>query len=275
MGCATPSEPAPGSPIRSFLENGWCRFPFDPVLAEWVEQTLPAARDTVTDPANTQWLRCGGTWFAGVNVLPNDGAGAIEGGPPIAGTAAEFIRDELALHGFTWDRAQVSVCYPGYPKPMPEETEAAFRYRRHRDAAHLDGLLREGPERRRFVREHHGFILGIPMVEAGEGASPLVVWEGSHETTRSTFREVFENVPPESRANLDVTEAYQALRRRIFDHCARVEVAAGPGEAYLVHRLALHGVAPWQPGATATQDGRMIVYFRPETGGPETWLDPQ
>jgi len=38
---------------------------------------------------------------------------------------------------------------------------------------------------------------------------------------------------------------------------------AAPGQAYLLHRLALHGVAPWADGAEASADGRMVAYFRP------------
>ena len=255
-----------------FFETGWCRFSHDPALAEWLAATLPAARRAVAAPENAEWLRCGGTWFAGVNVLPNGPTGAVEGGPELACEAVEFIRDSLGLAGFAWDRAQVSVCYPGYPRPMPGETEAAFRYRRDRDAAHLDGLLREGPDRRRHLREHHGFLLGIPMVEAGAGASPFVIWEGSHEIVREGFRDIFDGLPPGRWGEVDVTDGYHALRRRIFDTCARVEIAAKPGEAYLVHRLCLHGVAPWAPSARAGPDGRMIVYFRPPVGGPEDWL---
>ena len=272
MGCATPSEAELGGLARTFFDKGWCRIPHDVTLGGWVKHALPAARATVCDPGNAQWLRCGGTWFAGVNVLPNDSDGAVDGGPPLAGTAVDFIQNELGLGGFAWDRAQVSVCYPGYPRPMEQESEAAFRYRRDRDAAHLDGLLREGPERRRFLREHHGFILGIPMTETGEGASPLVVWEGSHEIVRNTFLEVFRDIEPLTWAGIDVTEVYQALRRRIFDQCPRVPVSAQPGECYVIHRLALHGVAPWAASARAPADGRMVVYFRPETSGPHSWL---
>ena len=272
MGCATPSELELGELARTFYKKGWCRLPHDEILSEWVERTRPAARATVDDPNNAQWLRCGGTWFAGVNVLPNDPRGAVDGAPPIAGAAIDFIHNQLGFGTFAWDRAQVSVCYPGYPQPMAEESDAAFRYRRDRDAAHLDGLLREGRERRRFLREHHGFILGIPMVETGEGASPFVIWEGSHEIVRNTFLEVFQDTEPRTWADIDMTETYQSLRRRIFEQCVRVVVSAQPGEAYVVHRLALHGVAPWAENARATDDGRMVVYFRPETGGPQTWL---
>ncbi|MEM8646240.1 MAG: hypothetical protein AAGF86_07835 [Pseudomonadota bacterium] len=257
---------------EQFYQSGWCRFPFDPVLADWVHHSLDAARETLNAPEQAEWLRCGGTWFAGVNALPNDEAGAVAGGPAVSGAAIDFIAQELGLSGFTWDRAQVSICYPGYPKPGDHETEAAARFRRNRDAAHVDGLLPEGPNRRRHLREHHGFLLGIPMAEVGAGASPLVVWEGSHELMRSAFSEVFQNLPPDAWGDVDVTEPYQAARRRAFETCERVEIPAQPGEAYLVHRLALHGVAPWAEGATAGPDGRMVCYFRPEMGGPEDWL---
>lgn len=258
--------------IREFFHQGWCRFPQDPALAAWVRNTLSAARKTVTAPENAQWHRCGGTWFAGVNVLPNNKHGAVEDGPPIGGQAVDFIRDNLDLGVFEWDHAQVSVCYPGYPKPMAEESKTAFGYRLNRDAAHVDGFAREGPERRRFLREHHSFLLGIPMVETCGTASPLVVWDGSHEIVRTTFQKIYEDLPPERWADIDVTERYHEVRRKIFATCRRVMVSARPGEAYLVHRLALHGMAPWDEAASAGQDGRMVVYFRPATGGPHEWL---
>ena len=60
----------------------------------------------------------------------------------------------------------------------------------------------------------------------------------------------------------------------MFETCRRVTVPAQPGEAYLVHRLALHGVAPWEDGAEAPEEGRMIVYFRPEfPAGGRDWLE--
>ncbi|MCP5083857.1 MAG: hypothetical protein GY948_19390 [Alphaproteobacteria bacterium] len=255
-----------------FFERGWCRFPYDPLLAAWIEDGIEDARQTLDAPEQAVWLRCGGTWFAGVNALPNDAHGAVPGGRPLGGAAFEFIANELGLTGIVWDRAQVSICYPGYPIKGDHETEAAARFRRNRDAAHVDGLSPEGPKRRRHLREHHGFLLGIPMVEVGAGASPLVVWEGSHELMRAAFTETFADLAPESWGDVDVTDDYQAARRRAFDACKRVVVGARPGEAYLLHRLALHGVAPWAPGAGAGPDGRMICYFRPEVGGPEDWL---
>ena len=256
-----------------FLEHGWCRFDRDPVLADWVTRTLPTARRVVSSPGNAEWLRCGGTWFAGVNVLPNDTTGKVPGGTPLAGAAIDFIHSELGLSAFDWELAQVSVCYAGYPLPMASETEAAYRYRLTRDAAHVDGLIPEGPDRRRHLREFHGFLLGIPMVEATNRASPFVIWRGSHKIIREAFLRLYGGLPADEWGDVDATDVYQATRRHIFETCERVEITAGPGEAYLVHRLALHGVAPWAPGAEAGPDGRMIAYFRPEIGGPANWLN--
>ncbi len=255
-----------------FFETGWCLFNYDRQLANWVRQALPFARQAILADENIRWLRCGGTWQAGVNALTNRADGSLGSGSEIRAAVIDFIHVSLALAPFDWDRAQVSVCYPGYPQPMDDESEVAFVYRRDRDAAHVDGLLPEGPDRRRHLREYHGFILGIPMVEYSKGASPFVVWPGSHEIVRQYFMRAFEGIHPSEWGDLDVTEIYHECRRAVFKSCARVEILAGPGQAYLVHRLALHGIAPWQPGADATEDGRMICYFRPETSGPEGWL---
>ena len=238
----------------------------------WISHALPCAREAVVAGQNSRWLRCGGSWFAGVNVLPNATDSSLNGSGAISGEAINFIHEMPGIGSFDWDQGQVSVCYPGYPQPMADESEAAFFYRRDRDAAHVDGLLPEGPNRRRHLREYHGFILGIPMVDFGPQASPFVVWEGSHEIVRATFSRVFKGVPADQWGDMDITGVYHEVRRKIFTNCKRVEIHARPGEAYLVHRLALHGMAPWKSGASATPDGRMICYFRPENGGPEDWL---
>src|SRR5512137_2469624 len=133
---------------KAFFRSGWTVFAHDPALAAWVDAALPAARAAIAAPENTKWFRYGGTWFAGVNALPNDARGAVPGGPPLAGAAVDFIREVLGLTAFAWDSAQVSVCYPGYPQPMEGESAATFQYRVNRDAAHVDGVQREGPERR-------------------------------------------------------------------------------------------------------------------------------
>lgn len=257
---------------KTFFEKGWCHFSYDPALAEWVSQTIPIGRNAIRDPEHARWLRCGDTWFAGVNVLPNDARGSVANGPRLSGGVLDFIRDSLGLTDFDWDRAQLSVCYPGYPRPMASESAAAFRYRCDRDAAHVDGLLPEGPDRRRHLREYHSFVLGIPMVESSPDASPFVIWEGSHEIVRETLSQCFEGLLPERWGDKDITDAYHEVRSRVFHDCRRVEVWAKPGEAYLAHRLSLHGVAPWGKSATASFEGRMICYFRPEVLRPWQWL---
>jgi len=255
-----------------FFETGWCRFKYDTKLAHWTSAALPYARKAIAARENSQWLRCGDTWHAGINVLPNRIDGSIGSSGELQGRAFSFIHQMLGLNTVEWDRAQVSVCYPGYPKPMNGESEAAYLYRQNRDAAHIDGLLPEGPDRHRHLREFHGFILGIPMLEYSAGASPCVVWQGSHEIVRQTFLREFEGIAAEDWGEVDVTETYHQLRKQIFEHCERIEIYAQPGQAYLIHRLALHGMAPWQTGAAATEGGRMICYFRPDIGGVKEWL---
>lgn len=258
--------------LARFNTKGWCRFPNDPILLDWLQATLPAARAAISAPENREWLRYQRTWFAGVNVLPNDAHGTVLDGLPLAGRAVDFIASKLGLSDVVWDRAQISVCYPGYPKKMDGESDAVFKFRKNRDAAHVDGLLKEGPDRRRYLREHHAFILGIPMTEFSTDASPFTVWEGSHHQVGAAFREFFGNAPPDEWAEMDLTDTYQTVRRNAFDTCQRIEVHAKPGECFLVHRHAVHGMAAWGENATATSDGRAIIYFRPELNAKEDWL---
>ena len=262
---------------RQFFRRGWCAFEHDPVLAAWAKAARPAAEATLHDPElRSQWLRCSGTWFAGVNALANDASGAVPDHdvPPLAGAAADFIGEVLNLPRIAWDKAQVSICFPGYPQPWDGENEAAFRFRRDRDAAHVDGLRRIEPGRRRKLAETHAFILGIPLTETRPDAAPFTVYEGSHELMRRAFRARLEGIAPADWAEEDVTEAYVAARREAFETCPRVPVHAKPGQAYLAHRLSLHGVAPW--GASPETGPRMIVYFRPALAAEQEldwWLE--
>lgn len=254
-----------------FLDKGWVSFPFEEDVASWAQAAFAVARERVRDPEEAEWLRCGGTWFVGVDSLPNTVRGNVTGSGPLRGAAlraAESLYGTLPLH-----RGQVSVIYPGYPKPYDEESESAFGYRLRRDAAHVDGLLPVGDLRRRHLMERHAYILGLPLTTCSEEASPLTVWEGSHHLMRKAFEVALADTPEDQWDTIDLTDIYQAARRDAFETCQRVTVPAQPGEAYLVHRLALHGVAPWKEGAKAPEDGRMIVYFRPEWTTPsDAWL---
>lgn len=263
--------------LQHFLSLGWGVFPADPDLTKWVRAARPVAEAVASDPElRRKWLRCGETWFAGVNALPNDATGAVPGAgvPPLDGAVLTFLSDQLDLPSITWDRAQISVCYSGYPLPWQGESDAAFRYRRDRDAAHVDGLRRSDPGRRRFPNEAHAFILGIPLNAVPEGASPMVVWEDSHHIMRRALGDRLAGVKPQDWPAQDVTDAYTAARREVFETCKRIPVTAQPGQCYLVHRLALHGVAPWSEETKST-DSRMIAYFRPEAdanGLTAAWL---
>jgi hypothetical protein len=238
--------------------RGWARFPAEPATLAWAQAALQAAREVLADPAMAHWWLHGRTWFVGVDALPNDAEGRVAGGPLLSGAAVAAS----GWHG-GWHRAQVSAVRPGYPKRDPEESEAAHRFRRLRDAAHVDGLKAEGSQKRRFLREPHAFVLGIVLTEADPSASPLVVWEGSHEVMRAAFRAAFDGVAPDRWGEVDLTEAYHAARREVFETCQRVELPGAPGEAVLLHRLVLHGVAPWCEGAVAAPEGRIVAYFRP------------
>ena len=257
---------------EQFLKTGMMHFPADQDTRAWADHARPLALAATRDPANSHWLRCGGTWFVGVDALPNDEAGRLAGGPPLAGTFMNLLRSmpglDLPLH-----RAQVSVCYPGYPQPSPEESAAAFRFRRDRDAAHVDGLIAMGSEKRRFLKEPHAYILGIALTVQSPDAAPLVAWEGSHHIMREAFTGVLAGQPFSHWPEIDLTEAYQAARRQVFATCRRVTLPAAPGEVVLLHRQMVHGVAPWGATATASSAGRMIAYFRPQFENPACWLD--
>ena len=246
--------------MNEFAKTGWKLFSRDEALADWVDAVWPHAVAASEDPGmRADWLRCDGTWFVGVSALANDGRGVVAGGPVLECAALRFA-DAVSPGRGELDRGQVSVCYPGYPRHGPEESDAAFRYRVRRDAAHLDGLLRQGADARRFLQEYHAYILGVPLNDAGPDAAPLVVWEGSHKVLAAMLGEALADVAPQDWCEIDLTDAYQAARREIFKSCERRIVHARPGEAYVVHRFALHGVAPWTTGEVP----RMIAYFRPE-----------
>lgn len=257
--------------FKTFHDLGYVRFPLSRDLLPWVEAAREAGRVAMQDARHAQWWRHRRTWFVGVDCLPNLPDGALPGVPPLAGEVISFLRDSLGFAG-PWHQAQVSVCFPGYPQRDEDETEAQHRFRRFRDAAHVDGLHGEGPARRRHMREFHDFILGLPLSEVSKDAAPLVVWPGSHRIMQQVFQTALAGLAPEHWGEADVTDVYQAARKRVMETCPRVELPASPGEATLVHRFTLHGVAPWGEHATASGHGRMIAYFRPETRNKLSWL---
>lgn len=257
--------------LDTFLTDGVLRFAADDASLAWARHVRGPAAAAARDPAQAHWLRCGGTWFVGVDALPNDENGQVAGGPPLGGAAMDFVRGELG-HSLPLHRAQVSVCYPGYPKPSAEESEAAYNFRRNRDAAHVDGLLAEGAEKRRYLKEPHAYVLGVTLTEQSPDAAPLTVWKGSHHIMKAMFAATFAGHPLETWTDVDLTAPYQEARRQVFATCERVALPSSPGEAVLVHRHLLHGVAPWGDEAMAAPEGRMIAYLRPEFPAIADWI---
>lgn len=257
----------------AFARDGWLRFAAEPQLLDWVSAALPAAQAAAADPGNAHWLRCGGTWFVGVDVLPNDSQGRIGAGPPLGGAACSFIAAQYGTPSLSLHRAQVSVCYPGYPQASPQESEAALRFRRERDAAHVDGLLAEGPTRRRYLREPHAWILGVPLTATtAENAAP-VVWTGSHHVMRAAFMSALGKHAPQQWGQIDLTGVYTAARHAVFANCPRVTLEMQPGEACLLHRHVLHGTAPWNGPSNDTGSGRSVAWFRPQFASLDASLD--
>lgn len=233
------------------VDQGYDVLPVDAGVSDWAAAAYQAA---IT--LDTSERRHGGTWFVGVDALPNARDGSVGGVPmPFAHMAPD------------WHAAQVSIVYDGYPRRDDDESEAAYRFRVNRAAAHMDGLLPEGPSKRRHLREPHGFIIGMALNDAT--ASPLVVWDGSHHVMGAAFSRIFDGTDPVDFGDLDVTDAYQAARREVFETCRRVEVPTRVGEAVILHRHLIHGVAPW--AGDAPKEGRIIAYFRPIAGYAD-WL---
>jgi hypothetical protein len=232
-----------------------------PAIATWAEAALPLARTALHDAPR----RAGGTWAVGLDLLDNDPTGAV------AGVALPW--DAFGLAPTSLHRAQLSTIYPGYPLSDPGEDPAANRYRLGRDAAHLDGLLPTGPHNRRKVKEPHAWVLGIALTDCR--ASPLVVWPGSASILRAALRAVFDGHPPATWGDVDVTDAYTTARRQVFDTCTRTELPLKRGQATLLHRLTLHGVAPWGSDVgdpTPSGAPRIIAYFRPALASVQDWI---
>ncbi len=247
--------------IQAFLDQGFVRLPPDPALVDWIAVAAQSGQGALADPRFADQHACEGTWFVGVDALANDATGAVDPATPLMGQAVDLI---TALYGAIppLHPAQLSTVFPGYPAPRHGESAAAFRYRQRRDAAHVDGVLALGVDRRRFLHECHAFILGLPLTEAPTAAAPLVVWEGSHHIMRDAFAKAFYGTTPEQAPDLDITDIYQAARRRVFETCERVELPAAPGQALLVHRMTLHGVAPWTTTQPVGPMGRMVGCYR-------------
>ncbi len=246
--------------MNQLEQDGYCVFEADPRVSAWAKAAAPVARELVQSEAlRTQWLRHQETWFVGVDTLPNAPDGSISGAC-LAGPWDTVIEAPK-----TWHKAQVSAVYPGYPKQDDTESDANHRFRTRRCAAHVDGILLENG--RRFLREPHSFILGLPL--GNSSASPLVVWPKSHILMRDALREMIAQSDPKS---VDLTAGYKTARAKVFEQIEPVEVHAKMGQSMLLHRHLLHGVAPWKDGDSVPPEGRIVAYFRPQFERMQDWL---
>lgn len=246
--------------VAALGSEGFRVYAQDPQVMQWAEAAAQAMRAVRPDPAQ---LRHGKTWYVGLDALPNALDGSV-GGVALRGPWEGAIEAPLA-----WHRAQVSIVYPGYPQKDPDEGDAAHRYRIIRFAAHVDGLLPIGAQKRRFLREPHAFILGLPLNACA--AAPLMVWPGSHLVMQRALRAGLAGPDP---TQIDITEVYHAARRAVFEEITPVAVQMEPGQAVLLHRQILHGVAPWGDAAAEGGNCRSVAYFRPEySAGSRAWRD--
>ncbi|MEP3675443.1 hypothetical protein [Sulfitobacter sp.] len=249
-------------------DDGFLVFDHDPHVEAWAREAHRIACSVALEPnkCGPENLRHQRTWFVGVDALPNGPDGSI-GNVPLVGPWQGQLPD-LPLHP-----AQLSIIYPGYPKRDSDESEANHRYRITRSAAHVDGLLPTGALRRRFAMEYHAYILSIPLNAVPR--SPTVVWRGSQKIMQSALQEAIGSRVP---AKVDITQAYQEARRKVFETCPQVPLELEVGQSAVLHPFILHGTQPWGPESRApekdaTQEGRMIAFFRPEcAGGAAEWL---
>lgn len=250
--------------VVSLGEAGFKVYPFEQSVADWAKAARLATTKQMTDPTFKEpQMRHGGTWFVGVDALANGDDGNIDG-VPLTG----LWQNDVVLPT-VWHAAQVSVLYPGYPRQDADETDATHRYRITRFAAHVDGLLPVGPQRRRYLQEPHAFIVGLPLNAVA--ASPLMVWPGSHRVMGAAFKDALAVDDP---LTVDLTDIYHSARRCVFEKIEPEPVVIEPGQAVVLHRHLLHGVAPWDETFSPIPEGRMIAYFRPEfQSGAENWRD--
>lgn len=257
----------------AFDRLGWSTVKQDKHLLRWIICAKnTSCKKLFENEVYRSELRCGGTWFVGANYLQNDGSGRLNN-VAFEGKAVDSIMHKYGKFFNDWDKAQISICYEGYPKPSKGETLKSFNYRKDKFGAHVDGILPVGKGKRRYAREYHTFILGIPLVNFNEFAAPVVVWEGSHRIVRSFLSQTLLKTPIKVWKDQDITELYHNARRQVFLKCKRKTIIVPLGGSYILHRLTLHGIMPWGQFGKAEDDCRMIAYFRPILNKPEYWLN--
>jgi hypothetical protein len=254
--------------LNEFERKGWIKFEYDQRIVRWAKVANSKIIAKQKNKENFEnGLTCQGTWFVGVDALDNNLDGTLDE-VPLQGPFENLMK-RSKVHGL--HPAQVSIIFEGYPKPRDQESESSFNFRLKRDAAHIDGLIADFPGGPRKLKEPHAYVLGIPLNQVPKGASPVVVWEGSHHLISEAFERFFLNRTPHEWRDIDIREVYFETRKSIFKKCIRRILHANVGESYMVHRLCLHGISPWNSKIKNLYEGRRIAYFRPELKDIANW----
>ena len=62
-----------------FGDKGYIEFKYEEQIAKWAEFAEKKGNEILGNPNQlAKWLQCEGTWFVGVDVLPNDSKGNFE-----------------------------------------------------------------------------------------------------------------------------------------------------------------------------------------------------
>ena len=266
-------------------KNGWSFLNTDHIHYEWIaeakEQLETKFHQKLYDYND---LRCGSTWFVGANFLDNSSNGNI-GTKSMSKFFFSNISKKFGPNIKYWDKAQVSICWPGYPKKDAKETKKSYDFRIKRFASHIDGIIPFGSKKRRFAKEFHAFILGFPLHNNCLDCAPLVLWEGSHKIFRNFFKEIYEGISFNKISNIDITELYNECRKKVFKNCEVKKIIPQFKQPYLLDRHVLHGIDEWREKKNvkcspknhrllnSLSDGRIIVYFRPVFFNPHDWIN--
>ena len=266
-------------------KNGWSFLNTDHIHYEWIaeakEQLETKFHQKLYDYND---LRCGSTWFVGANFLDNSSNGNI-GTKSMSKFFFSNISKKFGPNIKYWDKAQVSICWPGYPKKDAKETKKSYDFRIKRFASHIDGVIPFGSKKRRFAKEFHAFILGFPLHNNCLDCAPLVLWEGSHKIFRKFFKEIYEGISSNKISNIDITEFYNECRKKVFKNCEVKKITPQFKQPYLLDRHVLHGIDEWREKKNvkcspknhrllnSLSDGRIIVYFRPVFFNPHDWIN--
>ncbi len=202
---------------KEFAAEGFHGLPCRGGGAERIGRDTPWMRQGLRspNPVNRHGAALRRHLVRGCRRTPQRRDGAVPGGPPFLARPMEFIKNDLRfappLH-----RAQVSVCYPGYPRTSPDETPAAFGFRLNRDASPCRRASGGRPGSPPLPERAAAYIWGFRSRKPVRMPRRWSLWQGSHRHMGKVFTEALANKAQAEWPGIDLTEAYQAARREVF-----------------------------------------------------------